>query len=164
MRIIAAIFALTAFAGPAFAQSETLPACRGELAPFGSRTPAAAAANSKGLARAPLSVGKAIDAKLVNMEKVGFGLQPEQAPPKAAFGGMYNLSIATAGTYRIALSGRAWIDVVRNGKMIVSTDHGEKPCAGIQKAVEFPLTPGTYSIQLSGSTTDTLGVLVARKP
>lgn len=166
MRTLAAVLALTAlFAGSAFAQSTApAPACTGELAPFASRTPAAAASASADLGKATITVGKAVDATLVAMEKVGYGVQPEQAPPKASYGGMYNVRIDTAGTYRVVLGGRAWIDVVRDGKTIASTSHGEKPCAGVQKAVEFPLTPGAYVIQLSGSTATTVGMLVARKP
>jgi hypothetical protein len=157
MRIALLAVALSLVAAPALAQSAAPPpVCAGELDPFNARAPA--------VANAALDVGKAVDASLADATKLHFALTPEQSPAPGSFGGVHTLQIASAGTYRIALSAKAWIDVVRDGKAVVSTDHGERPCAGVTKAVEFPLTPGRYTVQLSGAASPTLGVLVARKP
>ena len=66
-------------------------------------------------------------------------------------------------SYRVALGGKAWIDVVRGGAAVASVAHGHGPaCTGVTKMVEFILAPGTYTVQLSGSEADSLALLVAK--
>ena len=68
------------------------------------------------------------------------------------------------GTYRVALGAGAWVDMLRDGKAIASTAHGHGPaCSGIRKIVDFPLTPGSYVLQLAGSPDANIPVLVAMK-
>lgn len=90
---------------------------------------------------------------------------PAPAKPSAAgsMGQRIDFSIVTAATYRVALGAPAWIDVIGNGKPIASTAHahGER-CTGIAKMVDFALTPGRYSLQLSGAKQQRMTVLVAR--
>ena len=70
-----------------------------------------------------------------------------------------------AGTYRVALSSGAWIDLVRDGEPVASTAHGHGPnCTGVRKMVDFPLTPGRYTLQLGANGEAEMRVLVARLP
>src|SRR3546814_2325418 len=56
------------------------------------------------------------------------------------------IEIATAGTYRVALSEGAWVDMVRDGTSLPSVAHGHGPrCSGIHKIVDFKLAPGRYA-------------------
>lgn len=78
-------------------------------------------------------------------------------------GGTLTLTVTAAGTYRIALGGRAWIDLVQSGTPLVSSAHGHGPaCSGIHKIVDFRLEPGSYAVQLSGSVEDTVTLMVAK--
>lgn len=92
-------------------------------------------------------------------------LSPAPGRPAAGdtSGGTLALAIPAAGVYRIALGGAAWIDLVKDGKAVDSTAHAHGPrCTGVRKIVDFRLTPGSYTIQLSGSTGGTLALLVAK--
>src|SRR3546814_1700941 len=74
------------------------------------------------------------------------------------------IEIATAGTYRVALSEGAWVDMVRDGTSLPSVAHGHGPrCSGIHKIVDFKLAPGRYALQLSAMQTPQVRVLIARR-
>ena len=80
-------------------------------------------------------------------------------------GGLVTVDVPTAGTYRIGLGARAWIDVVRDGKTVASIAHRMGPaCSGIAKMVDFQLEPGAYTVQLSGAADPTLRIAVTRLP
>ena len=73
------------------------------------------------------------------------------------------IAVATAGTYSIALSDGAWIDVVQRGKPLAATGHEHgAPCTGIRKIVKFTLGGGPVQLRLSGIKAATIGILIAR--
>jgi hypothetical protein len=78
------------------------------------------------------------------------------------YAGLFTLTIETAGTYSIALSQGAWIDVApAGGKPLSSIAHSHGPaCSTVHKVVDFALQPGAYVVQVSGaqSTPVTIGV------
>ncbi len=80
-------------------------------------------------------------------------------------GGLATVHVAIAGTYRIGLGTRAWIDVVRDGKPVASIAHkmGE-PCSGIAKMVDFRLAPGAYTVQLSAAADPSVRIAITRLP
>jgi hypothetical protein len=91
-----------------------------------------------------------------------FAATPDRPPAAGTFAIDAAFPVAVAGTYRVALGGGAWIDMIRDGKVIASVAHTEGPaCSGIRKIVDFPLTPGNYTVQLTGAKSATLTVLVA---
>ena len=112
----------------------------------------------------PIGLNATTGLMLQSSDKVAFALPPERAPGAGSFAGVYTFNIATPGTYRIALSAGAWIDVVRDGKSIASAAHTEgPPCSGIRKIVDFTLVPGRYTLQLSGAKSAEMRVLIATK-
>ena len=74
---------------------------------------------------------------------------------EGSYAGLFTLSVVTAGTYSIALSNGAWIDVVPEaGAALTSVAHGHGPaCTTIHKVVDFALQPGAYVVQVSGAQT-----------
>jgi hypothetical protein len=66
-------------------------------------------------------------------------------------------------TYRIALSNRAWVDVAAGNALIKASAHGHGPaCTGIAKMVDFPLKRGRYALHLTGISTPSVKVLIAK--
>jgi hypothetical protein len=111
-----------------------------------------------------IAPGKPAKVTLLPVTGVTFALAPERKPADGSFAGVYHLSVATAGTYRVALDKSAWIDLVRDGKSLATAAHTEGPaCSGIRKIVDFALEPGTYTLQLSGAKAAQMTVLIATK-
>ncbi|MDB5680087.1 hypothetical protein [Sphingomonas bacterium] len=112
----------------------------------------------------PIAIGQGTGLMLQPVAKVVFTPTPNRAPKPGTFGGVYQFNVTTAGTYRIALDAGAWIDVVGNGKALVSTAHTEgAPCSGIRKIVDFTLAAGRYTLQLSGAKEAPMRILIAAK-
>jgi hypothetical protein len=117
-----------------------------------------------GMTADAIAPGKNIALTLQPIDGVTFPLAPDRKPAPGTFGGVYHVTVATAGTYRVALQNGAWIDLVRDGKSLTSIAHTEgPPCSGIRKVVDFALQPGTYTLQLSGAKTAQMRVLIATK-
>lgn len=155
--MIAGLFAILLLqAAPAAA-----PVCTATIAP-----PAGLEAwsGAPGMTADVIAPGKNIALTLQPVEGVTFPLVPARPPAPGTFGGVYHVTIATAGTYRVALQKGAWIDLVRDGKPSASSGHMEgAPCSGIRKIVDFALQPGTYAVQLSGAKTSDMRILIATK-
>lgn len=117
-----------------------------------------------GMTADAIAPGKNVALTLQPIDRVTFPLAPSRAPAPGTFGGVYHVTVATAGTYRVVLQNGAWIDLVRDGKSLTSAGHMEgAPCSGIRKIVDFDLQPGTYSVQLSGAKTPQMRILIAAK-
>lgn len=96
---------------------------------------------------------------------VKYSLRPEKPGGSASHGGLLGVDIARAGTYRVALSSGAWIDMVKQGKAETSVAHGHGPeCTGARKMGDFTLTPGSHTLQLGANGDAQITVLVARLP
>ncbi|MFT3967507.1 MAG: homogentisate 1,2-dioxygenase [Sphingobium sp.] len=136
-----------------------------ELAGWNGRAPAPAARDAKGLKTAVLTVGRAVDARLARTADVRYVLRPEKPGGSVSYGGLFAFDVKEAGIYRVALGSGAWIDLLRDGKAIQSTNHGHGPdCTGIRKMVDFPLAPGRHVLQLAANGAETLPVMIARLP
>ena len=134
------------------------PAC--PAPPAGATVALKAATASPELEPARLLLDKAATVTLHPGNDVRFVIAPEKHGDASSYGGMLVVDVREAGTYRIALSAGAWIDVLKDGTAIASSahDHG----AGC-KMVSFTLQPGRHVIQLSGNKEESVGVVVARK-
>lgn len=157
---------------PTLASAADTPKCTtpvaptGELSSWPQQTPLAATGTMPGLPSATLVVGKAALVTLLPTPQVKYPLRPEKPGGSVSYGGLLGFDVAEAGTYRVALGTGAWIDVVGDdGKAIASTGHGHGPdCTGIRKVVDFPLAPGSHTLQIAASASPEIGLLVVRLP
>jgi len=156
--MIASLFAVLLLqAAPATAA----PVCTATVAPPAGLEAWSAAPSMTADVIAP---GKNIALTLEPIDSVTFPLPLQRKPAAGTFGGVYHVTVATAGTYRVALQNSAWIDLVRDGKSLTSVGHMEgMPCSGIRKIVDFDLQPGTYVVQLSNAKTAQIRILIATK-
>lgn len=114
---------------------------------------------------ATLAAGQAAHLTLLRTPEVRYPLRPEKPGGSVSYGGLVGLTITEPGTFRVALDSAAWIDMVKDGKAIASTRHGHGPaCTGIRKMVDFPLQPGSYTLQIAANGAPELQLLVARLP
>ena len=110
----------------------------------------------------PLAPGKPAIVVLAAANGITFAAPPGRTPDPAKNAGVFSFSVNKPGTYRIALGVAAWIDIVRNGRVIASTTHAHGPaCSTIRKIVSFPLVTGRYQVQLSGAKETTARILIA---
>ena len=171
---IAAGIALLASSAPSAAQQEGMPkhdcpvgpvALPLELATWASPAPIIAGTDPAKLAGATLTVGQAVDAALAHTSDIHYPFRPEQPGGSVSYGGIFAFTVAQAGTYRVAEGSGAWIDVVKDGKAIESTAHGHGPdCSTVRKMVDFPLEPGTYTLQIAANGQAQLPLIVTRVP
>lgn len=109
-------------------------------------------------------VGAPVELALKPADAVAFPMKLARKPMPGDYGGAFPLEIARGGTYRIALSGKAWIDVVRDGAPLVSIEHQRgAPCSGVAKIVAFRLDPGGYTVQISEAGQTSIVVEVMRE-
>jgi hypothetical protein len=82
-----------------------------------------------------------------------FPLPPGKAPaPQTASGFISFAAPEAPGTYQVSLSGKAWIDVIQDGKIVPSTAHTMDPsCPSIHKSVRFDLAAAPVTLQISGA-------------
>jgi hypothetical protein len=108
-----------------------------------------------------LTVGRAVELALKPADDVAFPLALARPAQAGTQGGVFPLEIKAAGTFRLLLSGKAWVDLVRDGAAVVSTEHSHgAPCSGVAKIVAFKLEPGRYQLQVSEAETRTIVVKV----
>lgn len=154
---------LAALAAPAWASECPAPvAPTGELAPWTGPVPLSSASDAAHLSHSAIRPGQAVTLALHPADRVAFPAPPGKS---GGNGGLAELTIAEAGTYRVALGTSAWIDLMHGGKAVASIAHGHgAPCTGIRKIVDFPLEPGRYVLAISANQDARTQVLVAKKP
>jgi len=138
----------------------------GELAPWAAApVPVTAATARRQVGDAVLQTGRAARLKLSPTPQVRYPVRPEKRGGSVSHGGLAQVTVQEAGTYRIALGSGAWIELVSGGKAIASIAHGRGPdCTGIRKMVDFPLKPGRYILQIAANGEPEVTALVARLP
>lgn len=160
--IVAAVLLL---GSPALAQAEVpcpakpapLPA---ELAGWAHAMPVTAGVDAAGAAT--IQPGHAATVTLAPTPRVRFAAAPGKAADPASHGGVLAFTVPCAGTYRVALSVGAWVDVLAGGKALKSAAHGHGPaCSGMRKIVDFKLAAARHLLQIFGSPTPTITVMVA---
>ncbi len=129
------------------------------------QAPLAAAASASALPQAPLIPGKAVASTLPPTAEVHFVVPPEKPAEPSSHSGLFEIEIDKAGTYVVALSAGAWIDLLKDGKALTSSAHDHGPaCSTLHKMVEFPMEPGRYVLQVSGNADAKLSILVGKRP
>ncbi|HUD92864.1 hypothetical protein [Sphingobium sp.] len=171
--LLLAPFALMAGSGSASAQMSDMPAAACDapaelpavLASWRQATPLQAVGTRKALATATLKPGQAVAMALLPTPKVAYPLRPEKPGGSVSFGGLAHFTVDEAGTWRVALSTPAWVDVVKDGKASTSIAHGHGPdCSGIRKMVDYTLEPGDYVLQVAANGSDKMTLLVTPLP
>ena len=110
-------------------------------------------------ARAPamkfaLMPGTSYQIALLPPEQVKFAVG---SVTRKGFAGLAAVDVVKAGTLRLLVSNRTYVDLVRDGKALDLTGEPAHPdCPGVRKALDFTVKPGRYLIQLSGSQDSTI--------
>lgn len=148
-----------AAAAPACAATAPLPR---DLAGWSTMRPMRAAERTARLGTAEIDLGHGYRTALHGQRELALPIAPTKAAGEGTSGGLLAFTVTRAGRYRVALGAGAWVEVVRNGRALVSAAHGHGPeCTGIRKMVDYDLAPGRYILQLSGSPQPSLSVMVA---
>jgi hypothetical protein len=87
------------------------------------------------------------------------------APADAAYAGIATLKISAGGSYRVAIDGPYWIDVLSNGALIAAKDfQGQHGCQAPRKIVEFELSGAQrFVLQLSDAR-ENVRLTITRSP
>jgi hypothetical protein len=124
-----------------------------------------AAAKPSATKEALLTAGKAVDATLLPTPSVKYSVAPGKPGGTVSFGGLFAFDAPEAGTYRVAINNRSWIDVIEDGAAVQSAAHGHGPdCSGITKMVDYSLKPGRHILQIAANGEPALSIMVARLP
>ena len=125
-----------------------------ELALFGGDATDIAAGSSP--ASAPsLETDRLYKLTLTPQEGVQLAAKPEKAMlADGASAGLGKFTVPSPGTYRVAVDGPFWIDVVDGSTIVPSTAfQGARGCEAPHKIVEFQLQANRqFFVQLSGAT------------
>jgi len=136
-----------------------------ELALFASKASNASAGRDK--TQAPLiPAGQLYELSLSPQGQVTFPMAPaKKGLADGAYAGLVQVSIPSAGLYRVSLDGPFWIDVIAEGKLLASTDFtGNHECKSLRKLVEFQLPAGKVLVQLTGAPRDRVRLTVTPSP
>lgn len=122
----------------------------------------------------PLAGGQPLDrgataglaVPLAPVAGVPFDVPPERAPRNPdSRGAVLHFVSGTAGTYRVALSSKAWIDIVQDGKYLASVAFVDfMDCADLHKIVAFEIGAGAFTLQLSDATTPSVTLALTGAP
>lgn len=97
---------------------------------------------------------------------VQFALQPgKKMLTDGTFGGIVSFTVPASGDYRIGIDVPFWMDVISEGKLVMSKDFGgPQGCAKPpHKLVQFELSGGkTYLLQFSGQTLPAVHVSIVK--
>jgi hypothetical protein len=117
-----------------------------------------AGTNAASAARMP-AIGSAAAVALHPIADVRFPVVPRKADQ--GHGGILVFTVDRPGTYRIALSAGAWIDLVSGSALLEATGHGHgAACTGIRKMVDFALAPGRYVLEIANSAQPEITLLI----
>ena len=133
------------------------------LSGWSSTAALSAAGDSAGLTKAALTTGQAANVALLPTRTVKYVSQPEKPGGSAASGGLVSVTIAQSGTYQVTIDSGAWLDVLKDGAMQISTAHAPGvACTGMKKTVQFKLDPGQYVLQISANADPHIKVMVSK--
>lgn len=140
MRILA--LAALLVAGPAVAQ--TCPS------PAGWDKPVKHLAARVPTMKFALATGSSTLLELRGAKDVQLAVTTDRKAKPNTSAGLAALDVATAGKLDVILSNAAYVDLVRDGRVLKSTGHTDlKTCTGFRKSVSFDVVPGRYIIQLT---------------
>ncbi len=162
MRAAWVMAAMLGWAGVAGARAPTCPAMPSV---WQGAHDVAAARSLAGNPNPMLTLDVPVTAALAPAEGLTFAAPLDKPVASGDRGGLLVFHIGLSGTYRFALGGKAWINVVQRGMSLPSAAHAHgKPCSEVAKMVDFTLAPGDYILQLSDTQVASMPVLLTRLP
>ena len=110
--------------------------------------------------------GPGLAISLSPVADVAFEAQPERPPRNPdPRGAVLHFGAGAAGTYQIALSQRAWIDIIQDGKYLAPIAFVDfRDCPDLHKIVAFDIGAGPFTLQLSDATTRSIAAAIAPRP
>ncbi|MGF7153343.1 hypothetical protein [Novosphingobium gossypii] len=112
--------------------------------------------------KALLVQGVAAEVTLLPASRVVYTVEPRKPAKGDNYGGLLAFDVARPGRYRIAQSGRSWVEVIVDGEAVASVGHGHGPdCSGIAKMVDYDLPVGRHFLQIAGNGEARVTVMVA---
>ena len=111
--------------------------------------------------------GKAFTLKLTGFAEAHLPARPERAPKmEPSMAGFVRFDApAASGSYEMTMSQAAWIDVLQEGHTLKpSAFSGARDCPGVRKSIRFSLAQKPFVIQISGTKSDTVDMLVEPLP
>jgi len=133
----------------------------GEFSAWQSARPVTSATAADRLGGATFRIGEAIDLELHPDGEVAYATLPQGAGEAESFGGLASFRIEAAGRYSVGMSAAAWVDVSSDGQPTPAAAFGPGPRGSpVRKFVSFDLTPGNYILEISGSETSDVRVMV----
>ena len=110
--------------------------------------------------------GKAYALKLVEFTEAHLPMAPERKPkvdPSTA--GFAKFAAPPAGAYQVVVSQVAWIDVVQDGHYVKPRAFsGATDCPGVRKSIRVDLSATPFTLQISGASTSSIGLVVEPIP
>lgn len=97
---------------------------------------------------------------------VPFDIPPERPPRNPdPRGAVLHFGAGAAGTYGVALSERAWIDVVQDGKYLAPVAFADfMDCTELHKIVAFEIGAGPFTLQFSDATAPSIAAAITPAP
>lgn len=113
-----------------------------------------------------ISVDRLYRLTLAPQERVTFAAAPGKAAlTDGAYAGLVRVQLPAAGVYRVSIDRPFWVDLVKAGSLIASTDFtGSRGCGAPHKIVQYRLPAGSVLLQLSGEVSREVEVTVTRAP
>lgn len=168
MKLILAL--MLSLAAPLAVQAQEAPAGHGACARMDAAAPAGwgdrlelTAATTDGAASsATLGLGQSAAARLSPAAEVVYPVAPQRASAEQTYGGLFELNVPAAGTYRLSLSEPAWVEVTEAGVLAGSSAHQHGPaCSTVRKMVDFPLKAGRHVVEIAGSPNPNIVLMAA---
>jgi len=99
-----------------------------------------------------LATGTSNEIGLLPANNVKLVVKGERPARSGSTAGLAALDVAKAGKLDVILSNAAYVDLVRDGRILKSTGHTDlKTCPGLRKSVNFDVVPGRYIVQLTNA-------------
>lgn len=138
--------------------SNVRPLLPAEFAAWAEQAPVVAGTEAGG--GATIQPGAAVRVSLHPASHLKLNPAPRMVGPH---GGTLTLAVTAPGTYRLALGGPYSVDLIRNGRATRSSAPSPGPrCSSIRKTMDFVLSPGHYTVQLSGSEAENVVLLAVK--
>ncbi len=136
-----------------------------EFSAWTAKAPLTAASRVGDIGQAGLKPGQAYLATMPERPSVAYVVPSGKSGDPGSHGGLFDLTIATAGTYVVVLGAGAWVDVLHDGAPVASVSHSHGPaCSTLRKMVAFELRPGRHVVQIDGAAPAALPIMVVRRP